>query len=113
MNLVRRSVTTVAASIALVLAAYGGWSIATDAASAFAQEPEHNELHERMHSMMDEMMGEGASERMHEAMPGSEEMMEQCTSMMGMMDGGMMDDGMMRGGMMGQGMMSTAMGSER
>ena len=123
MNLAQRSLVTLAASIALVLAAYGGWSMATDAASAFAQEPERNELHERMHSMMDEMMGEGASERMHKAMPGSEEMMEECTSMMGMMDGGMMDDGMMRGGMMdggmmrdgmmGQGMMSTGMGSER
>lgn len=105
MNLARRSLFTLAASAALLLAAYGGWAIATDAASALAQEPEHNEAHEQMHGMMDAMMGAGASARMHEAMPGFEEMMEQCSSMMTMMDGDMgemMDDGgMMGGGMMG------------
>ena len=54
-----------------------------------AQTP--SEAHEQMHTMMDMMMGAGASERMHAAMPGSEEMMEACASGMG----GMMDDDMM------------------
>ena len=63
--------------------------------------------HEQMHQMMDLMHGEGFTERMHQAMPGSEQMMEQCVSMMGMMQNmaGMMQ-GM--GGMMGnQGMMGS------
>jgi hypothetical protein len=37
-----------------------------------------------MHGMMDAMMGEGFSERVHEAMPETEDMMEQCASMMDM-----------------------------
>ncbi len=41
--------------------------------------------HEQMHQMMDAMHGAGFSERMHEAMPGSEELMEQCVGMMNMM----------------------------
>lgn len=41
--------------------------------------------HDEMHRMIDAMHGEGASERMHEAMPGSEEMMDQCAAMMAMM----------------------------
>ena len=57
-----------------------------------------SEAHERMHTMMDMMMCEGASERMHAAMPGSEQMMETCVSGMGNMMNGM--DGMMNGGMM-------------
>lgn len=67
-----------------------------------------SDAHEQMHAMMDMMMGEGASERMHAAMPGSEEMMEACAAGMpnmmngmdGMMDGGMMNgmDNMMRRG---------------
>lgn len=89
----------------IVLAGYGAWSAAGDAAPTLAQEPapERNEPHEQMQ----EMVGEGGSGRMHEAMPGSEEMMEQCTPTMAMMRSmmgegmdGMMDDGM--GGMMGR-----------
>ena len=60
--------------------------------------------HEQMHQMMDAMMGEGFSQRMHAAMPGSEEMMEQCVSMMGMMS--------MMQGMMGGGAMSGMMGGQ-
>jgi hypothetical protein len=52
--------------------------------------------HERMHEMMDTMHGEGFSERMHQAMPNSEEMMEECARHMeDMPDGHMM--GMMGG----------------
>ncbi len=65
--------------------------------------------HEQMHQMMDAMHGEGFSERMHEAMPGSEEMMEQCVGMMNMMGhmhgmmGGQRDHPMPgMGGMMGR-----------
>jgi len=97
--------------------------------SQAAKEERHNPLHEQMHRMMDQMMGEGASHRMHEAMPGSEEMMEFCTGMMsdtnqtatmgpmgnmmggGMMGGGNQTQGMMggMGGMMGPGMMGNMM----
>jgi hypothetical protein len=57
-----------------------------------------------MHEMMDAMHGEGFSERMHQAMPGSEKMMEECARhmeempdghVMGMMIGGGGKDGMM------------------
>ncbi len=65
--------------------------------------------HEQMHQMMDAMHGEGFSERMHEAMPGSEELMEQCVGMMNMMGhmhgmmGGQRADPMPgMGGMMGR-----------
>ena len=59
--------------------------------------------HEQMHQMMDAMHGEGFSERMHQAVPGSEEMMEQCVAMMTMMGqmGGMMGGSGMPG-MMGR-----------
>jgi hypothetical protein len=54
-------------------------------------------IHKRMHEMMDAMHGEGFSERMHQAMPGSEEMMEECVRHVeDMPDGHMM--GMMMGG---------------
>jgi hypothetical protein len=64
------------------------------------EEQEPSETHQRMHEMMDSMHGEGFSERMHEAMPESEEMMERCASMMDMMEN---MEGMMNGmgGMMG------------
>ena len=96
-GMTRATKLAVVAALTL-LAGYGAWSAAGDAASALAQEPapERNGLHERMH----EMMGEGASGRMHEAMPGSEEMMEQCTAMMSMMQS-MTGEGM--DGMMGDG----------
>lgn len=55
--------------------------------------------HQQMHAMMDAMQGEGFSERMHQAMPGSEEMMNQCAAMMGMMQ--RMDGMMGQGGMPG------------
>lgn len=53
--------------------------------------------HEQMDAMMDMMMGEGASDQMHEAMPGSEELMEACASGMANMMNGMMNGGMMGG----------------
>lgn len=89
--------------------------LALTTGSLFAQEPAPGEVptHEQMHQMMDAVHGEGTSQRMHEAMgPNGEEIMDQCVSMMGMMQGmgnamggGGMSD-MMRGGamagMMGQ-----------
>ncbi len=78
--------------------------------SAEAQRPAAGDAptHEQMHEMMDTMHGKGASERMHKAMgKDAEQMMDQCTSMMGMMNnmGGMMGDSSMRdmmNGMMGR-----------
>lgn len=97
-GLTRATKLAVVAALTL-LAGYGVWSAAGDAASALAQEPvpERHELHEQMH----EMMGEGASGRMHEAIPGSDEMLERCSAMMAMMQA-MMGEGMDR--MMGDGM---------
>lgn len=50
--------------------------------------------HDQMHEMMDAMHGAGFSERMHQAMPGADALIEQCVEMMtmigqmpGMMDG--------------------------
>ena len=55
--------------------------------------------HEQMHRMMDAMHGEGTSERMHEAMgEDGEKLMDQCVSMMGMMQN---MQGMMNGNMSG------------
>lgn len=52
--------------------------------------------HEQMDQMMDAMHGAGTSQRMHEAMgPNGEQLMDQCVSMMGMMNGNM--SGMMNG----------------
>jgi hypothetical protein len=76
------------------------------------EKPEHGETHQQMHEMMDTMHGEGTSQRMHDAMPDSEKMMEQCAAMMDMMknmesmmgNGGTVNDMgpmMERGGMMG------------
>lgn len=80
-----------------------GTLLAFTASASFAQAPtpapaEAAFTHEQMHQMMDAMHGEGFSERMHEAMPGSEEMMEQCVAMMNMMQS-MMGPG--TSGMMG------------
>jgi hypothetical protein len=58
------------------------------------QERKPSKTHQQMHEMMDAMHGEGTSQRMHEAMPGSEKMMENCASMMDRM-GNM--EGMMNG----------------
>ena len=58
------------------------------------------EIHETMDAMMDAMHGSGTTERMHQV-PGAEEMMDQCATMMAAMGGGMMGGGMMDGGMMG------------
>jgi len=72
--------------------------------------------HGQMHEMMDAMHGKGADRRMHKAMgPEGEKMMDQCVSMMGMMNNmqgtmgsgpsGRMDGGSMRdmmNGMMGR-----------
>ena len=54
--------------------------------------------HEDMHRMMDAMHGAGFSERMHRAMPETEEMMDRCVALMNtmpmprMMGGGSMPD---------------------
>lgn len=61
-----------------------------------------SEAHETMDAMMDAMHGPGTAERMHQ-LPGAEEMMEQCATMLEAMGGGMMD-GIMGGGTM-RGMM--------
>ena len=79
------------------------------------QGEDRSNAHEQMHQMMGVMMGEGSAARMHEEMPGSEEMMEQCASMMAMMQDmqGMMDgmDGMMENGGSGMdGMMNMMQG---
>lgn len=72
-----------------------------------AQIPDGMPAHEQMHQLMDMMHGEGTSQQMHEAMgPDGERIMDQCVTMMGMMQGmgntmggsGMSD--MMRGGVM-------------
>lgn len=64
--------------------------------------------HEQMHEMMDGMHGAGTTERMHEMMGNGdaqrgEQLMEQCASMMGMMQnmGGMMGGAGGMSGMMG------------
>ena len=75
------------------------WDRSVSAQEEPEQEQAPSEAHQQMDAMMDMMMGEGASERMHEAMPGSEAMMEACAGGMGnMMNGGMMNgmDGMMQ-----------------
>ncbi|MBI4345079.1 MAG: hypothetical protein HY555_05820 [Euryarchaeota archaeon] len=86
--------------IAVGLAGTAYSDMAGVAPAQATKEERHNPLHEQM----GQMMGEGASHRMHEAMPGSEEMMELCTGMMlgtnatatrGPMGGGMMGPGMM------------------
>lgn len=62
--------------------------------------------HEDMHRMMDAMHGAGFSERVHQAMPGTEEMMDRCVALMNampmprMMGGGSMPNMMDR--MMGR-----------
>jgi hypothetical protein len=59
--------------------------------------PHSGPTHKRIHEMMDAMHGEGFSKRMHQAMPGSGGMMEECVRHMDdMPDGHMM--GMMGGG---------------
>jgi hypothetical protein len=73
--------------------------------------PEPGSTHKRMHEMMDTMHGEGFSEQMHQAVPNSEEMMEECARHMeDMPDGHMM--GMMMGGGGMHGMMDLS-GHER
>ena len=67
---------------------------------SFAQPPTPERgtmTHEQMHTMMDAMHGAGTSQRMHEAMGAdAEKIMDQCVSMMGMMENmqGMMDGNM-------------------
>lgn len=56
--------------------------------------------HETTDVMMNAVQDHGTSDRTHQ-IPGAEEMMEQCSSMMTAMGGGMMGEGMMGGGMMG------------
>lgn len=50
---------------------------------------QESELHETMDEMMDAMHGPGAADRIHQV-PGEEEMMHRCASMMGSMSGAMM-----------------------
>jgi len=71
-----------------------GASLTLAPSSASADGHERSETHTQMHTMMDMMMGAGFSERMHVAMPGSEEMMEACAAGMSNMMNGM--DNMMR-----------------
>ena len=73
-------------------------------APASAEEHRTMGHHETMHEMMDVMHGPGTSVRMHQGQ-GGEEMMNACSRMHQMMDGGMMDGG--NGGMMDRGMMGT------
>ena len=55
--------------------------------------------HQQMDQMMDAMGGAGTSQRMHAAMgPNGEQLMDQCVSMMGMMQN---MQGMMNGNMSG------------
>ncbi len=86
--------------LTLTALAAGVSLFAVTAMPLFAQSPDDHGPHEQMHQMMDGMMGQGFSERMHQAMPGSEEMMDQCASGMSGM-GTMMGRGdtMGRGGM--------------
>lgn len=77
----------------------------TGTAQTQEKTPQPGQTHQRMHEMMDSMMGEGSSDRMHQSMPGSEEMMEQCAKHMDNMGGGM--EGMM--GMMMSGSMKQEM----
>ncbi len=82
---------------------------------SFAQPPTPRTgtvTHEQMHTMMDAMDGAGTSQRMHEAMGAdAEKLMDQCVSMMGMMQNmqGMMD-GNMSGMMGGQSMQDMMKG---
>jgi hypothetical protein len=82
----------------------------TGAAQTQEKTPQPGQTHQHMHEMMDSMMGEGFSDRMHQSMPGSEEMMEQCAKHMENMDGGGMEGmmGMMMNGPMEQEMMQNA-----
>lgn len=89
---------TFAITLGTVLIAAGmlgaSLTVAASDPSAAAQElepagQERSPAHEQMHQMMDAMMGAGASERMHAAMPGPEQMMEQCANAMGDMPHGM------------------------
>jgi len=104
------------AGLGLIVAGLVGLSVLRPALEVRAQEDETlagraAELHEQMHRMVDAMMGQGFSQAMHEAMPGSEEMMDACARAMAAYDQsgqhedmpGMMSGmgGMMRGDMMG------------
>ncbi len=75
------------AGLGLIVAGLFGLSVLRPALEVRAQEDETRagraaELHEQMHRMMDAMMGQGFSQAMHEAMPGSEEMMDACARAM-------------------------------
>jgi hypothetical protein len=93
--------TAMASSWSLPFMASVNWQ-AQEGQEDQVQGQEPSKTHQQMHQMMDAVRGEGTSQRMHEAMPGSEEMMEECASMMDMMEN---MEGMMNGmgGMMGNG----------
>jgi hypothetical protein len=79
------------AGLGLIVAGLVGLSVLRPALEVRAQEDETlagraAELHEQMHRMMDAMMGQGFSQAMHEAMPGSEEMMDACARTMAAYD---------------------------
>jgi hypothetical protein len=92
----------IALILGIILIAGGllGASLSFGLSGASAQDDDSSTqeqtTHEQMHEMMDSMMGAGFSERMHAAMPGSEQMMEACASGMTVGEGmGPMMDGMM------------------
>ncbi|MBW3619036.1 MAG: hypothetical protein KY461_02220 [Actinobacteria bacterium] len=72
---------------------------ATWSAPALARSTGAERGHEATHQMMDAMHGEGTADAMHQV-EGAEEMMDECTSMMGGM-GDMMGGVGMMGGMSG------------
>jgi hypothetical protein len=77
----------------MIVAGLLGASVTLAPSRASADEHERSGTHEQMHATMDAMMGADFSERMHAAMPGSEEMMEACAAGMS----NMMDESMMNG----------------
>lgn len=83
------------------------------ALAANQDEKDATDTHSTVHAMMDAMHSEGSSEQMHEAMPGSEAIMDDCASMMETMEStdGMMPDGGMMNGMGGMMNMMRGLGS--
>ena len=98
--LVTLPITAMASSWSLpFMASINGQAQESQEGQGHAQEP--SETHQQMHEMMDAMHGEGTSQRMHQAMPSAEEMMEECAQHMeDMADGHMMGTMMGGSGMM-------------
>ncbi len=105
MNKTRRTAAFAGAIVGIVLLALTSVPSFAQTSSPRGSVP----THEQMHQMMDAMHGEGTSREMHEAMgEDGEKLMDQCVSMMGMMQNmqGMMNGDMsgMMGGQNGQSM---------